>query len=480
VTPIDQSGSAELVYQELREFCLPDLGEGLTDGEILRWLVKAGDEVSLNQPLVEVETAKAAVEIPSPHAGIVARLLHDEGEVVDVGAVIVVFGLGPAPAAPSTEPTQVAAEVHAIPPDAPEASPSPPSQPARDPVLVGYGVRPGALQRRARHPRPTADGARNRRKHSAGAAPSAKPPVRKLAKDLGVDLASVSGSGPDGHVTREDVRAAADAARVQRTPTAPAAHPAANAVVASPATQPAGGPPASTSTETRIPIRGVRKVTARAMVESAFTAPHVTLFTTVDVTPCLELLARLGQRREFVGQRLSPMLLVARALIVACRRNPEVNASWDEPAQEIVLHNSVNLGIAVASPRGLLVPNIKDASALDLVALAGALRDLAAQARAGETPPGDMRDGTITLTNIGSLGIDTGTPILNPGEAAILCFGVIREQPWLWQGEMVPRHITQLALSFDHRLVDGQLGAKVLADIGALLTDPTAFISWSH
>jgi pyruvate dehydrogenase E2 component (dihydrolipoamide acetyltransferase) len=215
------------------------------------------------------------------------------------------------------------------------------------------------------------------------------------------------------------------------------------------------------------------------MVASAFTAPHVTLFMTADVTPALELVRSLREDPDFVGVRVTPLLLVTRALILACRRNPGVNASWDDAAQEIVLRRHVNVGVAAATPRGLLVPNIKRAETLDLVALARELQNLTTTAREGRTSISDMQDGTITVTNVGTFGVDAGTPILNPGEAAILCFGAVREQPWMWQGKMVPRHITQLALSFDHRLVDGELGARVLADIAAVLSNPTKLLTWA-
>lgn len=488
----------------IREFALPDLGEGLTEGEILQWLVSPGDTVRLNQPLVEVETAKAAVEIPSPFAGVVAELLAAAGATVDVGATIVRFDTephaGPLPEAegaaavqaagaaanPAESSSRVAAEATAAPAEdwafgAATSAPHTPAGAGREAVLVGYGVRPGAARRRPRLPtsappaaappapaRVSAAAVAEAAELSAAGRVLAKPPVRKLAKDLGVDLGRVTGSGPGGAVTRDDVEAAAtawkDGVRVAAAPTVAAASDASDASVPAP--------------ERRVPVTGVRKATARAMVASAFTAPHVTLFLTVDVTPSVELVQRLRALKEFEGVSVTPLLLVARALVLACRRYPEVNASWDEAAQEIVVHAGVGLGIAAATPRGLLVPTIKGADQLSLVELAKALQHLTITARAGRSTPADMTGGTITITNIGSFGVDAGTPILNPGEAAILCLGAVREQPWVHDGQLAVRRVTQLSLSVDHRLVDGELASRVLADIGAALADPTLLLAW--
>jgi pyruvate dehydrogenase E2 component (dihydrolipoamide acetyltransferase) len=288
----------------------------------------------------------------------------------------------------------------------------------------------------------------------------AKPPVRKLAKDLGVDLAAVQPSGPGGIVTRDDVeRAVVSASAPPAAPDTTSGRP----LVAVPAGE----------RETRIPIRGVRKVTAEAMVASAFTAPHVTEWVTVDVTRTMRLVERLRADRAFAGVKVSPLLLVAKALLLAVRRHPEINATWDAAAGEIVVKHYVNLGIAAATPRGLVVPNIKDADQLSLRQLADALAGLTATAREGRTQPADMSGGTITITNVGVFGVDAGTPILNPGEAAILAFGQVRQQPWVHKGKIKPRWVTQLALSFDHRLVDGDLGSRTLADLAAVLEDPS-------
>ncbi|GMA24236.1 hypothetical protein GCM10025864_19950 [Luteimicrobium album] len=297
----------------------------------------------------------------------------------------------------------------------------------------------------------------------------AKPPVRKLAKDLGVDLLSVPGTGPGGIVTREDVQAfASEAAHPETLATYPGDD---NPWLAS-------GTVSPDARRTRVPVKSVRRRTAEAMVASAFTAPHVTEFVTVDVTKTMKLVAALREDREFADVRVTPLLITAKALLLALRRHPEINASWDDDAQEIVYKHYVNLGIAAATPRGLVVPNIKDAHRLGLHDLAVAIADLTTTARSGRTTPGDMADGTITITNVGVFGIDTGTPILNPGEAGILAFGAIRQQPWVHKGKIKKRWITQLALSFDHRLVDGELGSRVLADVAAVLEEPSRGLVW--
>lgn len=479
----------------LRRFHLPDVGEGLTEAEILQWLVAVGDTVTVNQPLCEVETAKAAVELPSPYAGRVTELLVEAGATVDVGAPIitvdtgkgsggeatpdaggtgligetnangrtaVLVGYGPrtteatrrprragsAGAARATAPAAVATEGTPLLSTAPDAR----TKPMRHGGLeVGRQAEAAALREDAAPAAPVAPGRRAPR-------PLAKPPVRKYAKDLGVDLAQLTGSGPGGVITRADV----DAARSEQE----AAPTGASAPVLAP------------RQEQRIPIRGVRKHTAAAMVASAFTAPHVTEFLTVDVTRMMKLRRRLAERREMAGVPLSPLLFVARAVLLAIGRHPMVNSSWDDAAQEIVVHGQVNLGIAAATPRGLVVPTIRDAGRLSLGQLAEALAELTTTARAGRTAPGDMTGGTFTITNVGVFGVDTGTPILNPGEAAILAFGAIRERPWVHKGKVRPRQVTQLALSFDHRIVDGELGSRFLVDVGTLLADPGAALAF--
>ncbi|MER6621459.1 MULTISPECIES: dihydrolipoamide acetyltransferase family protein [unclassified Streptomyces] len=458
----------------VREFKMPDVGEGLTEAEILKWYVQPGDTVTDGQVVCEVETAKAAVELPIPYDGVVRELHFPEGTTVDVGTSIIAVDVAGG-AAPVVE------EEAPAPASAPVAEPEEEKPAARQPVLVGYGVATSSTRRRPRRT-PAPDTAvqqaaaavqQELNGHGAPALsperPLAKPPVRKLAKDLGVDLTTVVPTGPDGIITREDVHAAV-------TPPAPQeAAPAAAAPVAAPAA------PVSydTARETRVPVKGVRKATAAAMVGSAFTAPHVTEFVTVDVTRTMKLVEELKQDKEFTGLRVNPLLLIAKALLVAIRRNPEINASWDEAAQEIVVKHYVNLGIAAATPRGLIVPNIKDAHAKTLPQLAESLGELVSTAREGKTSPSAMQAGTVTITNVGVFGVDTGTPILNPGESAILAVGAIKPQPWVHKGKVKPRQVTTLALSFDHRLVDGELGSKVLADVAAILEQPKRLISWA-
>ncbi len=224
--------------------------------------------------------------------------------------------------------------------------------------------------------------------------------------------------------------------------------------------------------ETRIPIKGVRKHTAAAMVASAFTAPHVTEFLTVDVTPTMELIGRLKALRAFADARITPLTIVAKAVCIAVRRQPSLNSFWDGAANEIVQYSAVNLGIAAATPRGLLVPNIKDAGELSLLELSVALKALTETARSGRTSPADLTGGTLSITNIGVFGIDAGTPILNPGEAAILAVGAVRRAPWEYEDQVALRSVMTLSLSFDHRLVDGEQGSRFLADIGTILSDP--------
>ncbi len=422
-----------------REFRLPDAGEGLTEAEIVSWKVKAGDAVRVNDVLVEIETAKSLVELPSPFAGTVSELLVAEGETVAVGTPIIAVD------------TAVDTAGEAAPQPTPEPGTSPDR--TREAVLVGYGPRQAALTRRTRHAAAAPRGAPPQPQTVARAL--AKPPVRKLARDLGVDLAALRPSGPGGVVTRQDVEAAA---------------------VRPVAAQPISG---AGERETRIPVKGVRKLTAEAMVASAFTAPHATEWVQVDVTRTMKLVDRLRADPEFAGVRVSPLLLVAKAVLLGIRRNPGINASFDADAGEIVLKHYVNLGIAAATPRGLVVPNLKDADRLGLRELADALAALTTTAREGRTQPADLSGGTITITNVGVFKIDGGTPILNPGEAAILGFGQVRRLPWVHKGRVRPRWVTQLTVSFDHRLVDGDLAGRFLADVAAVLGDPSRALVWA-
>ncbi|MEU0947796.1 dihydrolipoamide acetyltransferase family protein [Streptomyces canus] len=483
----------------VREFKMPDVGEGLTEAEILKWYVQVGDTVTDGQVVCEVETAKAAVELPIPYDGVVRDLRFPEGTTVDVGTSIIAIDVsGKAPAeAPAEAPEAPAAAPVAAAPAADAAAEKKPE--GRQPVLVGYGVAASSTKRRPRkgpevpvqqasvsiqtelngHGPAPADPAPTAPVVPAAAAgqsrPLAKPPVRKLAKDLGVDLATVIPSGPDGIITREDVHAAVTATEAP-APAVTQAPVQAQAPVTVPAAHAASYDAAR---ETRVPVKGVRKATAQAMVGSAFTAPHVTEFVTVDVTRTLKLVEDLKQDKDFTGLRVNPLLLIAKALLVAIKRNPDINASWDETSQEIVLKHYVNLGIAAATPRGLIVPNIKDAHTKTLPQLAQELGELVTTAKEGRTSPTAMQGGTVTITNVGVFGVDTGTPILPPGESAILAVGAIKLQPWVHKGKVKPRQVTTLALSFDHRLIDGELGSKALADVAAILEQPKKLITWA-
>ena len=416
----------------VQHFNLPDVGEGLTEAEIVTWLVQPGDVVEVNQIVVEIETAKSLVELPSPYAGAVAELLAEQGETVDVGRPIISISTGVAdePADQEDEPR----------------------------LLVGYGAKEISGRRR-RRPTPAPAAAVVEPPVVTGPVRT-KPPVRRLAKDLGIDLASIAPTGPDGTVTRADVLAAADSP----APVEPVT----------------SVEPSVEGDEIRIPIKGVRKHTAAAMVSSAFTAPHVTEFVTFDITATMELRTRIAARRDFADVKLSPLCFVAKAFLRAIERTPSANSRWDEAAQEIVQMREINLGIAAATPRGLVVPNIRSAQRLDLAGLAGAIGDLASTARAGRTTPEAMSRGTVTISNFGVFGVDAGTPILNPGEAAILGVGTISRKPWV-VGEgaderIEPRWVTTLALSFDHRVMDGQQGSELLADTAAFLRDPALAI----
>jgi pyruvate dehydrogenase E2 component (dihydrolipoamide acetyltransferase) len=478
----------------LKQFRLPDVGEGLTEADILGWSVAVGDVVTVNQVLVEIETAKAAVELPSPFAGTVHALHVEVGQTVDVGTpIITIETADAAPAgssggAPAAQPADDMVPSY-YPPKGESGGPK--TEQKREPVLVGYGVSQSATTRRARKPAgAVAHAASSSAGASAGgpsapvalitpapAAPApvaeplaveatkvlAKPLVRKLAKDLGVNLTLITPARPDGVITREEV---------ERVAAGPAA---------SPAAAPAAGTgfAAAIPADQRIPIKGVRKMTAAAMVSSAFTAPHVTEFLTLDVTRTMKLVQRLRTLPEYADVKVSPLLLVAKALLVALARHPEVNATWNEQAQEIVQYGAVNLGIAAATPRGLIVPNIKAAQQYSLRGLAGALGELTATAREGRTALADLTGGTVTITNVGVFGVDTGTPILNPGEAAILAFGAVRRRPWAvvdkhGAEKIKIRSVTTLALSFDHRIIDGELGSKFLRDVGRVLEEPVA------
>jgi len=439
------------------DFTLPDVGEGLTEAEIVSWKVKPGDTVTINQVLVEIETAKSLVELPSPFAGTVSALLVEEGQTVEVGTPIISVASG---ADDPAEVPESAQEFSAVIADTAATVAAAEEKPGA--VLVGYGSsghgvsrrRGGASPAAAVASAPPAPAARPTSVPAAVASPIiAKPPIRKLAKDLGVDLAAVLATGLAGEITRDDVIREASQASVFRN---------------------IETPEWGTEREEIIPVKGVRKAIATAMVQSAFSAPHVSVFVDIDATRTMEFVKRLKNSPDFAGIRVSPLLIAAKALMWAVRRNPTVNSTWTD--KEITVHHYVNLGIAAATPRGLVVPNVKDAHSLTLRDLAMALEQLTITARYGKTQPADMAGGTITITNLGSFGMDTGTPILNPGEVGIVALGTIKQKPWVVDGEVRPRFVTTLAGSFDHRVVDGDVVSRFVADVASVLEEPALLL----
>ncbi|CAD6010243.1 dihydrolipoamide acetyltransferase family protein [Agreia sp. COWG] len=499
-------------------FNLPDVGEGLTEAEIVSWRVAPGDTVAINDVLVEIETAKSLVELPSPFAGVVEAVLVAEGDTVDVGTPIIsvnssggATAVAPAPvpgfetpitaaaAAPATghvvPPTHVVApgsagqHVAASAPSSPAvaeaesvradaaASATPDADSSSGSVLVGYGIKGHVASRRTGRTAPAAGAAAAAKPATPAAAPAssgqpqasgaraarvpvltglpiiAKPPIRKLAKDLGVDLAEVQPTGPIGDITRGDVVRHAEQAKVFHN---------------------IETPQWADTREEIIPVKGVRKQIAKAMTHSAFSAPHVSLFVDVDATRTMEFVKRLKTSTDFTGVKVSPLLIMARAMIWAVRRNPMVNSAWTD--KEIIVRNYVNLGIAAATPRGLIVPNVKDAQDMSLLQLATALEQLTLTAREGRTSPADQANGTITITNIGVFGMDTGTPILNPGEVAIVALGTIKQKPWVVDGEVRPRFVTTVGASFDHRVVDGDVASRFLADVASIMEEPALLL----
>lgn len=441
-----------------QNFNLPDVGEGLTEAEIVTWKVAPGDAVAINDVICEIETAKSLVELPSPHAGVVGELLAAEGATVEVGTPIITF---------VTEAVASASSVSSEAPAAEEGGGS---------VLVGYGSGSGATSRRKRPAeRPV--------RSSVGVI--AKPPIRKLARDLGVDLTAVVPTGADGEVTRDDVVKHAAQASVFRNIQTPDWGQIRDETVPAPAIAQTGVArgvaPAPVADEDRtesIPVKGVRKVTAASMVQSAYTAPHVTVWKEIDATRTMELVRRLKSSPDYADIKVSPLLVMARAVIWAVRRTPMVNAAWvdTEDGAEIAIRHYVNLGIAAATPRGLLVPNIKDAQDLSMKDLARALNRLTLTAREGKTPMADQQGGTITITNIGVFGMDAGTPIINPGESGIVAMGTISQRPWVVDGEVRPRWVTTVTGSFDHRVIDGDGMSRFIADVAAVLEEPALLV----
>jgi 2-oxoisovalerate dehydrogenase E2 component (dihydrolipoyl transacylase) len=450
------------------KFYLPDVGEGLTEAEIVTWKVQVGDTVDINQVLVEIETAKSLVELPSPYAGKVHELLVSEGTTIEVGTPIITIASEGEGQLTSPTPTlaQAAMANEVFVTDASETvGTKDVAEESPNDNLVGYGVAGhGVTRRRRGHAKAaqanyaaatdSSGSRRPTRSPLADAVPVlAKPPIRKLAKDLDVDLSTVAGTGIGGEISRDDVIRHAQQASVFR-----------NIVT----------PETPSEREERIPVKGVRKAIAAAMVESAFKAPHVSIFVDVDATRTMDFVKRLKASPDFAGVKVSPLLVMAKAIIWAVRRNPTVNSSWTDT--EIIVRNYVNLGVAAATPRGLIVPNVKEAQAMSLLELAKALEELTTNARDGRTQPADMQEGTITITNIGVFGVDTGTPILNPGEVGIVALGAIKQKPWIIEGEIRPAWVTTIGASFDHRVVDGDVASRFLADLAAVIEEPALLL----
>jgi pyruvate dehydrogenase E2 component (dihydrolipoamide acetyltransferase) len=435
-----------------REFKLPDLGEGLTDGEVVRWLVAEGDTIELNQPIVEVETAKAVVEIPAPYGGTVVKLHAAEGESLDVGAPLISVDTAGGASAPAAAQAAVAVA----------AEPDPEPAQELQATLVGPGERQQVRRRRIGGHTRSANGPATTTPGPAAQRPRATPPVRRYAKDRGVDLAALVGTGRDGRITREDVDGALDGVQ---DGTKDGARPAAASVA------PAARQPRDRGEE-RIPVRGTRRQIAAAMTASAFSIPHVTEFLTVDATRLMELRERLRALPAADGLKLTPLAVVARALCAAVRSYPLMNSSWDEAAGDIVVKGRVNLGIATDTPTGLLVPNIKDADTLGILDLSRELTRLTELARERKAAPSDLTGGTITITNVGGFGVETGTPIINKPECAILATGLIAPRPWVVDGQLAVRQLMTTSVSFDHRIVDGAYAAQFLAHLRDLLEDP--------
>lgn len=453
---------------QIAYFVLPDVGEGLTEAEIVTWKVKVGDTVGVNQIIVEIETAKSLVELPCPFAGVVTQLLANEGDTVNVGSPIIGVTVSEATAAVAAGVTptsmhsavaQNAVTTEAIETVSEVASTSSEEKP--QPNLVGYGVSAAAPSRRRRGAATAATSMANATAPGTDLitiVPSAdvvlaKPPIRKLAKDMNVDISKVKATGVSGEVTREDILAFSQVASVFKNQTTP---------------EP------KTEREERIPVKGVRKAIASAMVQSAFTAPHVSIFVDVDATRTMEYVKRLKASADFAGVKVTPLLIMAKAMIWAVRRNPTVNSTWTDT--EIIVHNYVNFGVAAATPRGLIVPNVKDADQLSMLELAMALEKLAATAREGRTTPADMQNGTITVTNIGVFGVDTGTPILNPGEVGIVALGSIRPKPWVVDNEILIRQVTTIGATFDHRVVDGDVASRFVQDVASVIEEPALLL----
>ena len=465
----------------MKNYCMPDPGEGLTEGEVVSWQVSPGDTVKINGVLCEVETAKSIVELPSPFAGTVAKLCAEPGETVAVGAPLVTIDDGSE--------------------DEPE-------------FLVGHvTAEPGRRRRRRRGAAVSTERAReegvdthpeqsvSEPQHDAEAKPEqrltesasrqdpprmdrtahilAKPPARRLAADLGIDLSQVTGTGPQGAVTRSDVKAAAHDGDAAAGDAGASCGDAELANLSVMSRRLLGGAPTEPDGHTRkVPVRGVRKVTAKAVKDSLDTKALVTAFLTCDVTPTMELVNRLRADRRFKGLRVSPLTVWCKAVCLAMGRTPIINAAWDDATDQIVFRDHINLGIAAATPRGLMVPVVRDAQDMTMLELATEITRIVAIAKEDKLQPPDYADGTFSITNVGVFGLDAGTPVVNRTESAILVLGALARRPWVVgtgdDERVVPRWVTTMSLGFDHRLIDGEQGSTFLHDVAEILSDPAS------
>jgi pyruvate dehydrogenase E2 component (dihydrolipoamide acetyltransferase) len=447
------------------DFRLPDLGEGLEDGEIVSWLVEVGETVELNQALCEIETAKAVVEVPSPFAGTIIERNGEVGETLAVGALLVRIDRDGGSAPPAIQP----ADDRAV-------EPTPSTSTGLDaddepPNLVGYGQREGSGRRRRRGASSTSGNGEVRR----DATVRTKPPVRKLARELGVDLAAIApGSGPGGIITRADVQAAASlTTATMPAATAPATRPPA------PLTAPAAPTVAGAGFRGRMPgeveqVQGIRRRIIEKMEQSRREIPEATCSRTADLTTLWEVRASLNSQAEEAGLplRVTPFAFILRATVIALRRFPTLNASIDREAGQITLHEHINLGFAVDTDRGLIVPNIKNAERLGVREFADQVARLSAAARDGSIGPADLTGGTFTISNYGAFGNDDGNPIINHPEGGILGVGAIRERPWVVGGAILARRTCTFTLAFDHRVSDGGEAGRFVTYVADLCEQP--------
>ncbi|MFF4060386.1 dihydrolipoamide acetyltransferase family protein [Streptomyces sp. NPDC001668] len=441
---------------QVLEFRLPDLGEGLTEAEIVRWLVEVGDVVAVDQPVVEVETAKAMVDVPCPYAGVVTARFGEEGSELPVGSPLITVAVG----APASD-----ADARA------ESSGN---------VLVGYGTSEApARRRRVRREQQVAVEVNGRSAPAEvveGPVPVISPLVRRLARENGLDLRELTGSGPDGLILRADVeyalRAAASPGRpaqaqapVQTQAPAPALTPQTPAAArATPATPPAG---------TRVPLKGVRGAVADKLSRSRSEIPDATCWVDADAT---ELMRARAAMNATGGPKISLLALLARICTAALARFPELNSTVDTAAREIVRLDAVHLGFAAQTERGLVVPVVKDAHSRDAESLSAEFARLTEAARTGTLTPAELTGGTFTLNNYGVFGVDGSTPIINHPEAAMLGVGRIVPKPWVHEGELAVRQVVQLSLTFDHRVCDGGTAGGFLRYVADCVEQPAVLL----